>query len=66
MRNPHLSAESRAFTESLLADLEQGVGFVCADDEEDYLAEYRGLEGGPDKIYILSDVHCASSGDNFV
>lgn len=68
LRDPHLSAESRAFTESLLADLEvhQGAGFVCADDEEDYLAEYRGLEGGPNKIYILSDVRCASSGDNFV
>ncbi len=68
LRDPHLSAESRAFTESLLADLEvhQGAGFVCADDEEDYLAEYKGLEGGPNKIYILSDVRCASSGDNFV
>lgn len=44
----------------------RGKGYVRYQDDQDEL--FPGVKGGhyPEQIFILSDIYCASSGDNFV
>lgn len=67
-----VSEETRHMLEVMSADLKanQDKGYlVYGDDEEDdddYFAQFVGLETAPERIILLSDVMCGSSGDNFV
>lgn len=44
----------------------RGKGYVRYQDDQDAL--FPGVKGGhyPEQIFVLSDIYCASSGDNFV
>lgn len=44
----------------------RGKGYVRYQDDQDEL--FPGVKGGhyPEQIFVLSDIYCASSGDNFV
>lgn len=44
----------------------RGKGYVRYKDDQDEL--FPGVKGGhyPEQIFVLSDIYCASSGDNFV
>ena len=44
----------------------RGKGYVRYQDDQDEL--FPGVRGGhyPEQIFVLSDIYCASSGDNFV
>lgn len=71
LADPALSPESRKMIEEFIQDLQanQDKGYqVCGndDDEEDFLSPFEGLADGPEKIIVLSDIICGSSGDNFV
>ena len=70
LSSPDLPADVRAFLEGFKANLEKhrGKGFVPYendDDSEDPFETIRG-QAKPEKIIVLSDVMCASSGENFV
>ena len=44
----------------------RGKGYIRYQDDQDEL--FPGVKGGhyPEQIFVLSDIYCASSGDNFV
>ncbi|MGT2784646.1 S41 family peptidase [Streptococcus merionis] len=74
LANPDISKESKQmianFTKELKANADKGfLVYDDASDEDDgesMLSGYRGLAESPERIIILSDVYCGSSGDNFV
>ena len=72
LKDPALSPESRKmieeFSEDLLANQDKGylVYGEERDDSEDILSRFVGLEETPEKIVLLVDVTCGSSGDSFV
>ena len=67
-----LSFESRKMIEALSKDLldNQDKGYLVYDDDNEKEAnlfdEFVGLKAAPEKIILLTDVTCGSSGDNFV
>ena len=72
LKDPALSPESRKmieeFSEDLLANQDKGYLTYGEDsaDSEDTFSRFVGLEEAPEKIVLLADVTCGSSGDNFV
>ena len=56
------------FSKDLLANQDKGylVYGEESDDSEDILSSFVGLEEAPEKIVLLADVTCGSSGDSFV
>ena len=38
---------------------------IYKEDGDDFLSRYKGKINAPEKVIILSDVTCGSSGDNF-
>ena len=72
LKDPALSPESRKmieeFSEDLLANQDKGYLTYGEDsaDSEDTFSRFVGLEEAPEKIILLADVTCGSSGDNFV
>lgn len=70
LEDEHLSEESRQFLLEFVKELtlHRGKGYVVYQNDESemaYLADIVGLDK-PEKIFVLSDVGCGSSGDNFV
>lgn len=69
LADPHVSEETKTmikeFTDELIANEDKGY-VVYESDMESFLPGLTGLETAPEKIYVLSDVTCGSSGDNFV
>ncbi|MFC3928704.1 S41 family peptidase [Streptococcus caprae] len=64
-----VSAETRLMIEEMKAELmkHRGKGYVLYDNSDDSIFKnYVGVENSPKQVYVLSDVECGSSGDNFV
>lgn len=64
-----LLPEERAFLEAFREDLlaKRGQGFVRYEDEDNSGADQLvGRTDGPERVIVLADVTCGSSGDNFV
>lgn len=69
LENSTILPEEKAFVEAFRMDLlaKRGKGFVRQEDLGDSGADKLvGLAGGPERVIVLSDVTCGSSGDNFV
>ena len=72
LKDPALSPGSRKMIEEFSKDLlaNQNKGYLVygeeSDDSEDILSSFIGLEEAPEKIVLLADVTCGSSGDSFV
>ena len=72
LRDPALSPETRKMIEDFSKDLlaNQDRGYLVygeeSDDSEGGFSRFIGLEEAPEKIVLLADVTCGSSGDNFV
>ena len=72
LKDPALSPGSRKMIEEFSKDLlaNQNKGYLVygeeSDDSEDILSSFVGLEEAPEKIVLLADVTCGSSGDSFV
>lgn len=67
--DPNTSAATRQMLEEMTADLlsNQQEGYqIYKEDGDDFLSRYKGKMNAPEKVIILSDVTCGSSGDNFV
>lgn len=63
-----ISEETKVLLEEMAGELRRnrGKGFVKYDSDNSYFAGVTGRKNAPEKVYILSDVTCGSSGDNFV
>ena len=65
-----MTEETRQMLKSMMADLERyrGQGYVIykEDDDGEFWSAYVGQKAAPKRVYVLSDVTCGSSGDNFV
>lgn len=65
-----VTEETRQMLKSMMADLERyrGQGYVIykEDDDGEFWSAYVGQKAAPKRVYVLSDVTCGSSGDNFV
>lgn len=69
LADPAILEESKRMIEGFIKELEanQDKGYqTYGEDEDDYFGHFIGLEEAPEKILVLSDVTCGSSGDNFV
>lgn len=70
LEDPNLSAETHQILKEFLKELEEnrGKGYVLygdEDSEQNFLPDVLGL-ARPEKVFVLADVTCGSSGDNFV
>ena len=70
LKDPNLSAETHQILKEFLKELEvnRGKGYVLYGDEDsnhNFLPDILGL-ARPEKVFVLADVTCGSSGDNFV
>ena len=70
LEDPNLSAETHQILKEFLKELEEnrGKGYVLYGDEDsnqNFLPDVLGL-ARPEKVFVLADVTCGSSGDNFV
>lgn len=70
LEEPNLSAETHQILKEFLKELEEnrGKGYVLYGDEDsnqNFLPDVLGL-ARPEKVFVLADVTCGSSGDNFV
>lgn len=70
MEDPAISQESKNLIAGFSEELKKyrGQGYVLpddSDDEHDYYADFVG-KAAPEKIVVLADTYCGSSGDNFV
>lgn len=68
MQQEEISSETIKLLEEMKEDLlrYRGKGYVLYQQEnEEFFPEVRGGQY-PEQIFILSDIYCASSGDNFV
>ena len=68
MQQEEISPETVKLLEDMKEDLlrHRGKGYVAYKEEsEEFFPEVRGGHY-PEQIFILSDIYCASSGDNFV
>ena len=68
MQQEEISPETVKLLEEMKEDLfrYRGKGYVTYQQEsEEFFPEVRGGQY-PEQIFILSDIYCASSGDNFV
>lgn len=70
LEDPNLSAETHQIIKEFLKELEEnrGKGYVLYGDEDsnqNFLPDVLGL-ARPEKVFVLADVTCGSSGDNFV
>ena len=70
LKDPNLSAETHQIIKEFLKELEEnrGKGYVLYGDEDsnqNFLPDVLGL-ARPEKVFVLADVTCGSSGDNFV
>lgn len=70
LASPDLSPEHRTLIEEMKAQLlaHRGKGYVTYDlgDDSDWLYGIIGQAKSPERIIVLSDVLCGSSGDSFV
>lgn len=53
------------FSKTLLENQDKGF-VVSKSDDSSSLPDIAGIDRGPEKIFILTDVYCRSSGDSFV
>ena len=68
MQQEEISPETAKLLEAMIEELlcHRGKGYVPYQQEsEEFLPEVRGGQY-PEQIFILSDIYCGSSGDNFV
>ena len=70
LEDPNLSAETHQILKEFLKELEEnrGKGYVLygnEDSNDNFLPDVLGL-ARPEKVFVLADVTCGSSGDNFV
>ena len=70
LEDPNLSAETHQIIKEFLKELEEnrGKGYVLygnEDSNQNFLPDVLGL-AQPEKVFVLADVTCGSSGDNFV
>lgn len=69
LSDPNISLETRELIKEMSEDLNEnsGKGYVTySEDLSENLPDLLGIEQSPEQIYVLSDVYCGSSGDNFV
>ncbi|ESR08928.1 peptidase S41 [Streptococcus iniae] len=69
LSDPNISLETRELIKEMSEDLKKnsGKGYVTySEDLSENLPDLLGIEQSPEQIYVLSDVYCGSSGDNFV
>ncbi|MTB63766.1 peptidase S41 [Streptococcus sp. zg-86] len=70
LKDEHLSEESRQFLLEFIDELQtnRGKGYVVHKEDDSDREYFAGIVGTakPEKIFVLSDVECGSSGDNFV